>query len=262
MIECWSQGNADDNMAEEILTDLGNVVRGHPWWRARADLTLRLLKRLDVHPPARVLDAGCGWGVTLEALEARGYSAAGMDISRRALEMLDRPDRTLIQADLTKALKSDPPRFRAVLALDVIEHLDDDREAVRRLGELVSPGGVLIVSVPALPALFSEFDAAQGHRRRYQPDSLAAAFVDSGLRLERTFWWGRWLVPALRRQRAKNRARSGETPAQVYRRHLTTPPRPFSWLIDLAFRVEARPALLGLLGSGTSLFAVARKPGE
>jgi len=262
MIECWSQGSPDDNMAEEILTDLGDVVRRHPWWRARAALTLRLLKRLDVRPPSRVLDAGCGWGVTLEALEARGYSAAGMDISRRALEMLDRPDRFLIQADLTKPLKTDAPRFPAVLALDVIEHLDDDREAVRRLGELVSPGGVLIVSAPALPDLFSEFDAAQGHRRRYLPDTLADAFEDSGLSLERTFWWGRWLVPALRAQRAKNRARPGETPAQIYRRHLNSPPRPVSWLIDLAFRVEAGPALLGLLGCGTSLFAVARKPAE
>lgn len=262
MIECWSQGNADDNMAEEILTDLGGLVRRHPWWRARAALTLRLLERLDVRPPSRVLDAGCGWGVTLEALEARGYAVAGMDVSRRALEALDRPDRCLIQADLTKSLKPNPPRFPAVLALDVIEHLDDDQEAVRRLGELVSPGGVLIVSVPALPALYSEFDASQGHRRRYLPDTLASAFLDSGLSLERTFWWGRWLVPALRRQRGKSRARPGETPAQIYRRHLASPPKPFSWLIDLAFRVEARPALLGLLRTGTSLFAVARKPAE
>ena len=259
MIECWSHGNADENMAEAILTDLGDVVRRHPWWRARAALTLRLLERLDVRPPARVLDAGCGWGVTLDALEARGYSAAGMDVSRRALELLDRPGRSLIEADLTKPLRADAPRFQAALALDVIEHLDDDRAAVTRLGELIAPGGVLIVSVPALPALFSEFDAVQGHRRRYLPDTLAGAFADSGLELERIFWWGRWLVPALRRQRAKNRARPGETPAQVYRRHLTPPSRPLSWLVDFAFRVEARPALLGLLGSGTSLFAVARK---
>jgi len=260
MIEQWSRGNADDNMAEEILTDLGDVVRRHPWWRARATLTLRLLDRLDVRPPARVLDAGCGWGVTLDALEARGYSAVGMDVSRRALELLDRPGRSLIEADLTKPLKTDGEQFQAVLALDVIEHLDDDRATVARLGELVAPGGVLVVSVPALPALYSEFDAVQGHRRRYLPDTLAGVFTDSGLHLERVFWWGRWLVPALRRQRAKSRARSGETPAQVYRRHLTPPSRPLSWLVDLAFRVESRPALLGFLNSGTSLFAVARKP--
>ena len=119
-----------------------------------------------------ILDVGCGWGVTLEALEKSGYHVLGMDISRRTLESLDRPDRRLVEADLANpwqiAAASD-----AVLALDVIEHLDDDRAAVARLEMLVRPGGVLIVSVPALPDLFSEFDAIQGHRRRYLPETLA-----------------------------------------------------------------------------------------
>ncbi len=259
MIDRWSEGAADDNMAEEILVELGDVVRRHPWWRARTKLTLRLLDDLQVAPPARVLDAGCGWGTTLEALEAQGYQAVGMDVSRRILERLDRPDRELIEADLTKPLKAAKP-YQAVLALDVIEHLDDDREAVQRLAGLVEPRGVLIVSVPALPALFSEFDAVQGHRRRYLPDTLATAFDGSGLHIERTFWWGRWLVPVLVRQRARPRSRPGDSAADVYRRHLTLPPKAASWLLSLAFRIEEKPAVRGALKSGTSLFVVARRP--
>jgi 2-polyprenyl-3-methyl-5-hydroxy-6-metoxy-1,4-benzoquinol methylase len=260
MIERWSEGTADDNMAEEILLELGDLVRRHPWWRARAALTLRLLDGLGVAPPARVLDAGCGWGVTLDALEAEGYRAVGMDVSRRTLEGLDRPGRSLIEADLTRPFPADAPRYDAVLALDVIEHLDDDREAVRRLGSLLEPGGVLVVSVPALPAMFSEFDAVQGHRRRYLPGTLAEAFEGSGLRLDRTFWWGRWLVPLLGRRRARTRSRPGETPADVYRRHLALPHPAVSRLLSLAFRLEQGPALRGVLRSGTSLFAAARRP--
>src|SRR5262245_14880069 len=52
-----------------------------------------------VRSPARVLDTGCGWGVTLDALEAAGYRTSGLDVSRRALERLDRPNRRLIEAD-------------------------------------------------------------------------------------------------------------------------------------------------------------------
>jgi SAM-dependent methyltransferase len=260
MIERWSEGVADDHMAEDLLVELGAVVRRHPWWRARARLTLRLLHDLGVEPPARVLDAGCGWGVTLDALEDRGYQAVGMDVSRRALEQIDRPGRALVQADLTKPSPTAVDRFRAVLALDVIEHLDDDREAVRRLGALVEPGGALVVSVPALPTMFSEFDAVQGHRRRYLPDTLAAAFDGSGLHLERTFWWGRWLVPVLSRQRRRARSVSGEPPARVYRRHLRLPPPGGSWLLALAFRIEEKSAIRGAIHSGTSLFAVARRP--
>ena len=260
MIEHWSEGTAGDNMAEEILVDLANLIHGHPWWQARAALTLDLLDRLGIHPPAEVLDAGCGWGVTLEALERRGYHVLGMDISRRALQQLDRPSRRLVEADLAQPLGHITVASDAVLALDVIEHLDDDRAAVARLGMLVRPGGALIVSVPALPALFTEFDAIQGHRRRYLPETLGAAFADSGLLLDRVFWWGRWLVPALRRHRSRPRSRPGQTPAEIYRHYLDLPPWPLPWVAKLAFLFEHGLALRGLLRTGSSLFAVARRP--
>jgi 2-polyprenyl-3-methyl-5-hydroxy-6-metoxy-1,4-benzoquinol methylase len=260
VIERWSEGAADENMAEEILVDLADLVHGHPWWRARAALTLDLLDQLGIHPPAQILDAGCGWGVTLQALERRGYDVLGMDISRRALERLDRPNRRLVEADLAQPLGQVRFVNDAVLALDVIEHLDDDRAAVARLGMLARPGGFVIVSVPALPALFTEFDAIQGHRRRYMPETLRAAFAESGLILDRIFWWGRWLVPALRRSRARSRLRPGQKPAQIYRQYLQLPPWPVPLIARLAFLAEHGMALRGRLRSGTSLLAVARRP--
>src|SRR5262245_15438796 len=177
MIATWSTGHADANMAEEILVDKVQLIRRHPWWQARAKLILALLDRLGVRPPARVLDAGCGWGVTLARLEQRGYQVVGMDVSRRALEMLDqeRPGRLLAEADLTQALPSGLEGYDAVLALDVIEHLDDDRAALERLVQLTNPCGALVVSVPALPEMFSEFDSIQGHRRRYTRETLLDA---------------------------------------------------------------------------------------
>jgi 2-polyprenyl-3-methyl-5-hydroxy-6-metoxy-1,4-benzoquinol methylase len=259
VIERWSEAISAANMPEEILVDLGAVVSRHPWWEARAGLTLRLLQVLGLQPPARVLDAGCGWGITLEALEQRGYQATGLDVSRRALERLDRPGRMLVEADLSGPIEHGGMVYDAVLALDVIEHLDDDRAAVRRLGALVGPGGRLIVSVPALPALFTEFDAIQGHRRRYLPETLRAAFACSGLELERVFWWGRWLVPFVRRQRAGLGARPGESAPEVYRRYLQLPPWPLLWVARLAFWLEETAALQGRLRMGTSLFAVARR---
>ena len=131
MIHHWSEGVADHNMTEDILVELGSLIHRHPWWRARARLTQELLRRLGVSPPARVLDVGCGWGITLEALEQTGYRATGTDISRMALERLDRPGRELVEMDLTKPLPVEAVGgYDAVLALDVIEHLDDDRAAV------------------------------------------------------------------------------------------------------------------------------------
>jgi SAM-dependent methyltransferase len=264
VITTWSEGVADDNMAESILVELADLVHAHPWWRARARLTLALLERLGVGTPASVLDAGCGWGTTLEALERRGYKAAGMDISRRTLEQLDRPDRSLYVADLTRDLAdgAGADGFDAVLALDVIEHIDDDQAAVARLGRLARPGGVVIVSVPALPEFFTEFDAIQGHRRRYRPESLRAAFEGSGLNVERVFWWGQWLVPMLRRQRRRSQGVAGESAAETYRRYLRLPPWPAPLALALGFALEHKRALDGKLQTGTSLFACARRAAE
>jgi SAM-dependent methyltransferase len=259
VITTWSEGIADDNMAEDILVDLAPLIRRHPWWRARSELTLALLERMGVKSPARVLDVGCGWGTTLDALERRGYQAAGVDISLRTLEKLDRPDRVLYTADLSRDLPPEASGFDAVLALDVIEHIDDDGDAVTKLKQLARPGGVVIVSVPALPEFFTEFDEIQGHRRRYLPESLQAAFQDSGLVVQRIFWWGQWLVPMLRRQRSKTKKKVGDTAADVYRRYLTLPPWPAALVLRLGFALEKGKALDGKLRTGTSLFAVAQR---
>lgn len=262
MIEAWSSAPSDQAMPESILAELSEQVRRHPWWKARASLSLALLRRLGIVPPASVLDAGCGWGSTLLALERAGYRASGLDLSRRALEQLDaeRPGRRLIQADLAQGL---PPSvsdsFDAVLALDVIEHLDDDRAAVARLAQLLRPGGWLLLSVPALPELWSEFDTIQGHRRRYRPDSLKAAFLDSGLSAPSILWWGGWMVPILARRRLRALGRAGEPPHLVYQRHLRLPPWPGPLVLRTLMAIEAPLALSGRLRRGTSLFALAQK---
>jgi SAM-dependent methyltransferase len=176
------------------------------------------------------------------------------------LERLDRPGRALYLADLTRAFPTGIEPFDAVLALDVIEHIDDDRGALARLADVVRPGGTVVVSVPALPEFFTEFDAVQGHRRRYTPETLRLAFSGSALEVERVFWWGRWLVPLLRRQRRTPKGRPGESAAETYRRYLTLPPWPGPLVMRLGFAREQSAALDGRLMTGTSLFAVGRTP--
>ena len=72
MIVTWSKGAADDNMPEDLLLAVFEKVRRHPWWQARARLAVAILQKESVLPPARVLEAGCGWGTNLEALAKAG----------------------------------------------------------------------------------------------------------------------------------------------------------------------------------------------
>jgi SAM-dependent methyltransferase len=265
MIETWSRGQADTNMPEAILTEQAALVRRHPWWLARAKLILAAIQKFSVLPPSRILDAGCGWGVTLDSLERAGYAATGMDISRQALEMLEagKQDRQLIEADLTQPLSRSriTQPFDAVLALDVLEHLDDDRFALSQLAMLARPGGLAIISVPALPELFSDFDTIQGHRRRYLPETVRELFDDTPLVLQQILWWGAWMVPLLKLQRKPRKSTADRTPSEIYNDYLRLPPWPTPWLFRAAFAWEHRRCLAGRLRRGTSLIAIARREG-
>jgi len=258
MIETWSCGPADENMPEAMLVETLGRVRRHPWWLARARLALAVLQSQGITPPASVLDVGCGWGVNLQALELAGYRATGLDISRQILERVDQSQRCLIEADLNQPLPAGHEQYAGALLLDVMEHLDDDRGTLRRIAPLVQPGGLLVVSVPALPELFSEYDRIQGHRRRYLPETLGAAFDHSGFDVQKIFWWGGWMVPVLRRMRQKSSTKT-QTASKTYADYLRLPPWPLPQLMQGLYAWDHRRALQGKLSTGTSLFAVARR---
>lgn len=258
MIETWSAGPADENMPEAMLVETLARVRRHPWWLARARLALAVLQNHGINPPALVFDIGCGWGVNLDSLEKAGYRTTGLDISRQILTLIDQPGRRLIEADLNQPPPATRELCAGALLLDVIEHLDDDRGTLRRIAPLVRPGGTLVVSVPALPELFSEFDQVQGHRRRYLPETLRAAFDGSGFAVQRIFWWGAWMVPVLRRTRQKPAAKVNNAP-KTYADYLRLPAWPAPLIMQSLYAWEHGRALQEKLRTGTSLFAVARR---
>jgi len=216
LITTWSSGSPEANMDDEILIGLREIVSHHPWWLARANLILALLNKVGIVPPANILEAGCGWGTNLELLETAGYEVTGLDISRNNLEQLDRADRNLVEADLSQPLPGGLPTYDCVLALDVIEHLDDDCQTVRELARLAKPGGRLLFSVPALPDLFSEFDEVQGHRRRYTSLSFRECLEEADLLIEDILWWGQWMVAPLRSRKTSRRGRPTDTRVEVY----------------------------------------------
>lgn len=247
-------------MDEAILVALRGTVSRHPWWTARAALVLALLRQQMIFPPASIIEAGCGWGTNFERLEAAGYRMTGLDISRKTLAGLDRADRQLIEADLARSLPESPPLYDCVLALDVIEHIDDDRRALRQLARLVRHSGCIILSVPALPELYSEFDEAQGHRRRYTMQSLVTCMQEAGLTVKDTLWWGQWMVELLRRRRMHKLGRPEDSTVDLYRRHLALPPWPAPWVMRLMFRIDCWRTLHRRNVIGTSLIAIATLP--
>lgn len=72
----------------------------------------------------------------------------------------------------------------SVVAINVLEHIDDDAGALRSLATAVEPGGSIVLWVPGYQQLYGEFDRKVGHVRRYTPRTLASAVQRAGLDVE------------------------------------------------------------------------------
>jgi len=80
--------------------------------------------------------------------------------------------------------------FDLVCAFDIIEHVDDDDGALSELSRVARSGGVVLISTPLHPSLWTSFDDFVGHKRRYEPWRLLAKLACHDLVVERSAVFG------------------------------------------------------------------------
>ena len=98
---------------------------------------------------------------------------------------------TLTLPDEHARQRFSPDRLDTILALNVVEHIEDDIGTLTAMRDMVTEGGRVIILVPALKALFGSLDRELGHYRRYTRKSLSSAVEAAGLRLEELKWFNR-----------------------------------------------------------------------
>lgn len=141
-----------------------------------------------------VLEVGAGLGTTTEALcndDVERWLCLEPDASLAAqceARLGNRLGRTAVETRVgTVEVLASTEKFDAIVYIDVLEHIEHDAAELARAAKHLKPGGALIVLSPANQWLFSEFDHAVGHFRRYSRSTLAAAFPPA-LRRERILY--------------------------------------------------------------------------
>jgi glycosyltransferase involved in cell wall biosynthesis/SAM-dependent methyltransferase len=194
-----SLGEADTRVVDRQLANEVDMAFRR---RARA-----LLGYLDLGHGERVFDCGCGMGFYLMAMaKLRRLRLFGLDESRDRLRSASREagPAALVQGDIER-LPLRSASVAKVLMSEVLEHLTDDRAALREVHRILEPGGVVAISVPHAdyPFLWDPVSRLwsllggrpirrgplvgiwTGHRRLYWPADLARRVVDAGLAIER-----------------------------------------------------------------------------
>jgi len=187
-------------MHETYARQYRSLWERHWWWRARQDYVMRWCRRLAGRWEApEILDIGCGDGLLFDEL-ARLGSVWGIEPDGRLLSD-DGPWRDRIENVPFDAGYQTRRRYDLVLMLDVLEHIEDDAAALQRTHWLLRPGGWLVLTVPALPLLWSHHDVANQHYRRYTRKGLSKLLRATGFavwKLDYFFCWP--VVPMLVRR--------------------------------------------------------------
>lgn len=236
---------------------MADVEDVHWWWCARREIlsdTIAKYLRADT-ASRRVLEVGCGTGGNLPMLERFG-SVTGAESSEVALDFIRsrRGDRfRLVKHALPEPLHD---CFDVVGMFDVLEHIHDDRAALRWVADRLKPGGIAVITVPACPFLWTEHDEAAHHHRRYTSTALRAIIPDE-LKIEHLTYFNVLLFPAV----AAVRLGSQLLP-RAWRpkgTHMGLPPVWLNSLLRRLFLLERHFIPSRRAGAGVSLLAVLRR---
>jgi SAM-dependent methyltransferase len=145
-------------------------------------------------------------------------------------------------------------RFDLIALLDVLEHVADDRAALKSIRTKLKPGGKLLVTVPGNPWMWSAHDVSHHHHRRYRRGELKSVAKDAGLEVDFLSPFNSLLFPPIAAARLAGRLLGRESADDAM------PPALVNRLLRAIFGLEA--ALIGRVPFpfGVSLAAVLRRP--
>jgi len=149
----------------------------------------------------KILNAGCGSGDLSFLLASLGHTVVGIDPAGEYIALAEKrlPEplrsRCSFQVSSIEGFVS-TEKFDCVIATDVLEHIADDLTAAKKLADMVVEGGDMIITVPALPALFGHHDELLGHFRRYTKVSLGKLMRGVGdITFKKLRYFGFTLIP-------------------------------------------------------------------
>lgn len=160
------------------------LEKNYWWYVGKRKLILGLLDRLySSSANIKIMDVGCGTGIMMNYLKKYG-SVVGIDTSDEALNFCRLRGKGRVYKASINQLPFDNSSFGLVTALDVIEHVEEDEQALRELFRVCKKGGRVTITAPAYNFLWSKHDIALGHKRRYTARKLKKKIESVGFKIE------------------------------------------------------------------------------
>jgi len=177
------KASMDKSKIEKKVTpyDLENKVESFHWWFVvRRNLLKLILSFVNIPTNFLTLDVGCGTGSNLKALVSAGLYPIGLDQSIYVLTLVkEKIGCPLLVGDLNR-LPIKTKSVGLIIAMDILEHLEDDSKGINESYRALSKGGILILTVPAFKSLWGIQDVVTGHKRRYSRKEIVNKLREVG----------------------------------------------------------------------------------
>lgn len=242
--------------SSDRLSRIRSMERWHFWFVGRRALINRLLSKYAQVETDRLLDLGCGSGLMVETLMHQGHRVIGLDLRPEGLIATRQGASlaSLVQSEVTR-LPLVGNCFGAVIMLDLLEHVDD-LTALEQVHRILRPGGWALITVPAMPSLWSYRDVAAGHLRRYTWQQLHGAVTKARLVIEEMHYYQFLLLPFIVFTRWLGR--KTPMPSEWEEKPMPILNRLFTWITNIEIRLGDQVRW----PCGSSLVVVCRKADE
>lgn len=196
-----------------------DVETYHWWFKSRRKYLIDLLKKTP--RDIKILDIGCSSGIFLKDLEKLGFKTEnlyGIDISEEAIKncKINGIDNSYVMDAQNITLQE---TFDVIIASDCLEHLKDEKKALKNWNSLLKVGGKMYVFVPAFMSLWSYHDEVNMHYKRYTRNELKQSLLNEELEIQKLSYWNFFLfLPVYTFRRIGtllNKNKKGETDLSI-----------------------------------------------
>ncbi len=226
--------NHKDYVPNSHYESLAKLETSYWWHQSRLNWVEKIVRTFYQAPSIlSVVDYGCGTGGFLYELNKRvGFkSCIGMDVSQKAIFYAQKYGSNYIQCspdDLSLMADTE-----LVFLMDVLEHIEDDESFLKNfLGQMKQSAGILI-SVPAVPYLYSSWDKTLGHYRRYTKKGLNDIIKNAGGRVRYITYCFTYILPIVLVRRKLSKLKYGHYNCEFPQVHGT-----INWALLMLNRLE------------------------
>ena len=196
--------------AEQYALPYPDGIEDNYWNVARNRIVARCLEELGVAKTDRVLDIGCGRGITVDFLRRRGFDAWGSEVATPEPISASVAPFLRLGADAFELPDDERRRIRTILLLDVLEHLEEPTAFLERCRERFEGCDRIVVTLPARMELWSNYDEYYGHLHRYRTEDIRSLVPAGAFEVERQGYFFRLLYPPARLVKLLGRDRAVE----------------------------------------------------